>query len=300
MSVIGRIGQFLIDYQETIGAIAFIALVAILVVLMVRLIVKNARRKKEEKAERDRLIEELLKVSNDNKEILAALAKVTGIENETCASKRGSEGGADSSKQGSLNEELIKQLESAAGGTVEEVVAKALQTAREYDELTRIKETHEHMEDAALQAEAKPQIDAAQQAEVNAQLTNEEKQATAKMEVELQEQVAEQIHDELVHQFAEPTPQSAPEVVTQSAPEVVTQPAPEVVNQLAPEVATQPAPQSEAAPTIAQPEYFAPKETVHITETEKAEPTRAYTSREVGVDKYGNVYTESMLMDQIG
>lgn len=285
MSVIGRIGQFMIDYQEVIGAIAFIALVAILVILLIRLIVKNARRKKADAAERDRLMEELIKVSNDNKEILSALAKVTGIDGKAEVE----ESTAEEPKKGSINEELIKQLESAAGGTVEEVVAKALQTAREYDELTRIKEAHEHAAVAhEVEPETEPQYEVHVETETEPQdeqpalviepqpdpaeqkafaideqlatieqpaIVIDEQHATAQMEMELQAQVAEQINDEL-QQFTQPE---------QVQPEQV-QPAP------------QPAQQEATA----------------------VEPARAYMSREAAVDKYGNVYTESMLMDQIG
>ena len=62
MSVIGRIGQFIIDYQAPIEAALLIMLALILVILLVRLIVKNAKSKHAEEDDRNKLLEELIKV----------------------------------------------------------------------------------------------------------------------------------------------------------------------------------------------------------------------------------------------
>ena len=129
MSVIGNIGQFLIDNQETIGAIILVAFALILIVLLVRLIVKNSKKNKELKeaeAARTKLLEELIEVSKENnKELLAAIARVNDIDSKV---------DEITEKQGAIDDELLKQLERVAGGTVEEILAKAIPAAREADE----------------------------------------------------------------------------------------------------------------------------------------------------------------------
>ena len=214
MSVIGTIGQFLIDYQDTLGVIVLVAFALLLLILLIRLIIKNAKRKKAVE-ERDVIIEGLLK----------QLGKTDGVEPGAALA--------------------AASMALAKTADTEEVVA----TAAEDDDVTAA-------EDDDVTAAEDDEATAAEEAEVVAEAEVAE-QPEDLMEVELQEQVAEQIHEELEMQFAE---------AAQQAPKQFVEPAPQ---------------ETELTP-------------------EKAEPARAYTSRDAGVDKYGNVYTESMLMDQIG
>ena len=263
MSIIGRIGQFLIDNQELIGAIILIAFAIILIWLLAKLIIKNTKKNKEiEEAEaaRTKLLEELIEVSKENnKELLAAIARVNDIDNKVEKINE---------KQGAIDDELLRQLERVAGGTVEEILAKALPTAREADE------------------ESKKAVETPAPAPVA------EVEPVVEPTPVIVEPVAEP-NPVVVEPVAEPTPVVV-EPVAEPTPTVTFEP---IVEQTP---IAEPAPVVEPTPVVAQPEYFAPQREPVIADAEKVDPVLAYTKRDAGIDKHGNVYTEEMLRDQIG
>ena len=240
MSIIGRIGQFLIDNQELIGAIILIAFAIILIWLLAKLIIKNTKKNKEiedAEAARTKLLEELIVVSKENnKELLAAIARVNDIDNKVEKINE---------KQGAIDDELLRQLERVAGGTVEEILAKALPTAREADE-----ESKKAVETPAPVVEVEP--------------------------------VAETTPTVTFEPIVEQTPIAEPTPVAEQTP------------------VAEPTQVVEPTPVVAQPEYFAPQREPVIADAEKVDPALAYTKRDAGIDKHGNVYTEEMLRDQIG
>jgi len=270
MSVIGNIGQFLIDNQETIGAIILVAFALILIVLLVRLIVKNSKKNKELKeaeAARTKLLEELIEVSKENnKELLAAIARVNDIDSKV---------DEITEKQGAIDDELLKQLERVAGGTVEEILAKAIPAAREADE------------------ESKKAVETPAPAPV--------------VEEQVVEQVAEPVAVEqvaepepvVVEPVVEPTPVVV-EPVAEPTPTVTFEPIVEQTPIAEPTPVAEPTSVAEPTPVVAQPEYFAPQREPVIADAEKVDPALAYMKRDAGIDKHGNVYTEEMLRDQIG
>lgn len=264
MSIIGRIGQFLIDNQELIGAIILIAFAIILIWFLVKLIIKNTKKNKEiEEAEaaRTKLLEELIEVSKENnKELLAAIARVNDIDNKVEKINE---------KQGAIDDELLRQLERVAGGTVEEILAKALPTAREADE-----ESKKAVETPA----PAPVVEVEQVAESTPVVV---------------EQVAEPT-PVVVEPVAEPTPTVTFEPIVEQTPIAEQTPVAEQTQVAEPTQVVEP------TPVVAQPEYFAPQREPVIADAEKVDPALAYTKRDAGIDKHGNVYTEEMLRDQIG
>ena len=168
MGVIGTIGQFLIDYQDTIGVVVLIAFALLLLILLISLIVKNAKRKKAVAA-RDKLIDELLAAAPNNQAVLSVIAKYN------------------------------------AGQDIEETKEATKEVTKEVTKEATEETTKEATEEAGTE---KPQ---------------REEQAADMQQAGIRE-----------------------------------------------------------------------------PELQKAEPARAYGSRDAGIDKHGNVYTESMLKEQIG
>ena len=186
MSVIGTIGQFLIDHQDTIGTLVLVAFVLILLFLLIRLIVKNAERKKAV-AERDVLIEELMK------KLGSADVAPAGISNKVDIEAKVSELAVEPAEVGEPAAIIEPVIEPTA------IIEPVIEPTAAIEQV--------------IPCDDEPIVE-------------------DYMEAELQEEVAVQQQLQAM--------------------------------------------------------------------SEKVEPARAYTSRDAGVDKHGNVYTESMLMDQIG
>lgn len=195
----------------------------------------------------------------------------------------------DGIQEGKLDVSIIEDLERAAGGTVEEVMAKAMPVSREAD--IRAYEYREQIKEQEIRhkLESEKPIPVEQSLQIE-QVGESEQPIHSELKVEKQKSY--ELQSGLVIEPATVIPtmptieELRPEMPVIQTADV--QPQPE--NQIPTQVLTQ-----ESPPQV-QPQVSM----IQVEQSILVKPARVYESRYQSVDKHGNVYTEEMLMNQIG